>query len=191
MEVGTAGKGARALELCESNIVFYLNTPLSAQALCRFDSRAVSLLLKDLGKAGEGARATQLFDRLRVLEPGHVLRALCDVYTYTAAIALCIHQQACIQVQGMLESGRECSPGRLGCKSALPMYSTPCCTDIRLNFILWTISHFRLHHALHPPSCSIEQSRSAACASWALAGTALTRRRPRCSWSKSFVAQWL
>lgn len=155
-DVGTAGKGARALELSESNTVSYLNTPLSAQALCRFDSRAVSLLLKDLGKAGEGARATQLFDRLRVLESGHVLRALCDVYTYTAAIALCIHQQARIQVQGMLKSGKECSPGRLGCKSALPMCSPPCCKDIRLNFTFWTISHFCLYHALHHPSYSIK-----------------------------------
>ena len=71
--------------------------PPGAQALCRFDSRALSLLLKDLGKAGEGGRAAELFDRLRQLrgtDAGHMLAPLCDVYTYTAAIALCIHQQA-------------------------------------------------------------------------------------------------
>jgi len=68
-------------------------SPSGAQALCRFDSRALSLLLKDLGKAGEGGRAAELFDRLRHLrgtDAGHMLAPLCDVYTYTAAIALCI-----------------------------------------------------------------------------------------------------
>lgn len=65
----------------------------ASQALLRFESRAVSLLLKDLGKAGESERATELFDALRRLEREHALAGLCDVYTYTAAIALCIHQQ--------------------------------------------------------------------------------------------------
>ena len=64
------------------------------QALFHFDSRAAALLLKDLSKAGLGGRAVEVFDWLRNLEPGHPLGALCDVYTYTAMISMCIYQQA-------------------------------------------------------------------------------------------------
>lgn len=64
------------------------------QALCNFESRATSLLLKDLSKAGAGHRAVELFDWLRSLEEGNPLRSLCDVYTFTAMIAQCIYQQA-------------------------------------------------------------------------------------------------
>lgn len=63
------------------------------QALFHFDSRAASLLLKDLSKAGLGYRAVEIFDWLRALEPSHPLRHLCDVYTYTAMISLCIYNQ--------------------------------------------------------------------------------------------------
>lgn len=63
------------------------------QALFHFDSRAAALLLKDLSKAGLGFRAIELFDWLRKLEEGHPLHGLCDVYTYTAMISLCIYQQ--------------------------------------------------------------------------------------------------
>jgi hypothetical protein len=95
-----------------------------AQALCRFDSRALSLLLKDLGKAGEGGRAAELFDRLRQLrgtDAGHLLSPLCDVYTYTAAIALCIHQQArprrALRQRRVLclQSSNRCAPHHSGC----------------------------------------------------------------------------
>ena len=63
------------------------------QALFHFDSRAASLLLKDLSKAGLGYRAMEIFDWLRALDASHPLRHLCDVYTYTAMISLCIYNQ--------------------------------------------------------------------------------------------------
>ena len=63
------------------------------RALQHLDSRAVALLLKDLSKAGLDERAIELFDWLRALPVRHLLRALCDVYTYTAVISLCIYQQ--------------------------------------------------------------------------------------------------
>ena len=63
------------------------------QALFHFDSRAASLLLKDLSKAGLGYRAMEMFDWLRALDVSHPLRHLCDVYTYTAMISLCIYNQ--------------------------------------------------------------------------------------------------
>lgn len=63
------------------------------QALFHFDSRATALLLKDLSKAGLGLRAVEIFDWLRNLDGGHPLAALCDVYTYTAMISMCIYQQ--------------------------------------------------------------------------------------------------
>ena len=64
------------------------------QALFHYDSRATASLLKELSKAGLTSRAAELFDWLRKLEPGHPLHALCDVYTYTAMISMCIYQQA-------------------------------------------------------------------------------------------------
>lgn len=63
------------------------------RSLYHFDSRAVALLLKDLSKAGQDGRAIELFDWLRNLPERHLLRSLCDVYTYTAMISLCIYQQ--------------------------------------------------------------------------------------------------
>lgn len=63
------------------------------QSLFQFDSRATALLLKDLSKAGLGHRAVELFDWLRKLDEAHPLHALCDVYTYTAMISMCIYQQ--------------------------------------------------------------------------------------------------
>lgn len=62
------------------------------QALHHFDSRTTSVLLKDLGKVGLGKRAVEIFDCLRRLEASHGLAALCDVYTYTAMISMCIYQ---------------------------------------------------------------------------------------------------
>lgn len=64
------------------------------QALFHYDSRATASLLKELSKAGLTSRAAELFDWLRKLEPGHPLHSLCDVYTYTAMISMCIYQQA-------------------------------------------------------------------------------------------------
>ncbi|GMH40845.1 hypothetical protein BSKO_08749 [Bryopsis sp. KO-2023] len=62
------------------------------QALYHFDSRTCSVLLKDLSKVGLGKRAVEIFDGLRRLDVNHVLYALCDVYTYTAMISMCIYQ---------------------------------------------------------------------------------------------------
>jgi pentatricopeptide repeat domain-containing protein 1 len=62
------------------------------RALHLFDSRAVALLLKDLSKAQLDARAIELFDRLRAVPERHPLRSLCDVFTYTAMISLCVYQ---------------------------------------------------------------------------------------------------
>lgn len=63
------------------------------RALYHLDSRAVALLLKDLSRVGLDKRAVELFDWLRSVGERHVLRCLCDVYTYTAMISLCIYQQ--------------------------------------------------------------------------------------------------
>jgi len=57
-----------------------------------FDSRTCSGLLKDLSKMGLCNRAMEIFDRLRQTD-AHELRSLCDVYTYTAMISMCIYQQ--------------------------------------------------------------------------------------------------
>lgn len=62
-------------------------------ALHHLDSRAVALLLKDLARAGHEARAFELFDCLRRLPDRHLLRHLCDVFTYTATISLCSSPQ--------------------------------------------------------------------------------------------------
>lgn len=73
-------------------------------ALHHFDSRTASVLLKDLSKVGLGKRAVEIFDWLRRLEPGHSLATLCDVYTYTAMISMCIYQH---NVERALELAQE------------------------------------------------------------------------------------
>lgn len=73
-------------------------------ALHHFDSRTASVLLKDLSKVGLGKRAVEIFDWLRRLEPGHSLAPLCDVYTYTAMISMCIYQH---NVERALELAQE------------------------------------------------------------------------------------
>jgi pentatricopeptide repeat domain-containing protein 1 len=65
------------------------------QALAGHDSRAVALLLKDLSRVGRDKRAVELFDWLRSQNERSPLRALCDVFTYTAMISMCIYQQVC------------------------------------------------------------------------------------------------
>jgi pentatricopeptide repeat protein len=67
--------------------------PRVYRALHHLDSRTVALLLKDSSKAGLDGRTIELFDWLRALPERNTLRALCDVYTYTAMISLCIYQQ--------------------------------------------------------------------------------------------------
>lgn len=62
-------------------------------SLQHLDSRAVALLLKDLSRAGHDARSFQIFDFLRRLPDRHLLKHLCDVFTYTATISLCSSPQ--------------------------------------------------------------------------------------------------
>jgi pentatricopeptide repeat domain-containing protein 1 len=76
------------------------------RALHHLDSRAVALLLKDLSKAAMDARSIELFDALRSLPERHLLRPLCDVYTYTATISLCIYQQNVERAMELLEEMR-------------------------------------------------------------------------------------
>ncbi|EFJ50581.1 hypothetical protein VOLCADRAFT_116752, partial [Volvox carteri f. nagariensis] len=47
----------------------------------------------DLSRLGKDRRAMELFDWLRSANERSPLRALCDVYSYTATISLCIHGQ--------------------------------------------------------------------------------------------------
>lgn len=77
------------------------------QALFHFDSRATASLLKDLSKAGLTNRAAEVFDWLRKLEAGHPLHSLCDVYTYTAMISMCIYQQAVDRAMELAQEMRE------------------------------------------------------------------------------------
>eukprot|EP00798_Chlamydomonas_sp_ICE-L_P016766 gene16766-23041_t len=59
------------------------------RALYHLDSRAVSTLLKELSRRVSDKRAVELFSYLQDLSEHHVLRPLCDVYTYTTMISLC------------------------------------------------------------------------------------------------------
>lgn len=77
------------------------------RALYHLDSRAVALLLKDLSRVGLDSRAVELFDYLRALDSRHALRHLCDVYTYTAMISLCIYQQDVDRAQQLVEDMRQ------------------------------------------------------------------------------------
>ena len=72
------------------------NAPLAHdiyQSIRHFDSRTCSVLLKDLSKLGLGMRAMEIFDWLRNSDAPADLKSLCDVYTYTAMISMCIYQQ--------------------------------------------------------------------------------------------------
>jgi pentatricopeptide repeat protein len=107
------------------------------RALGHWDSRAVALLLKDLSKAGHDARAVELFDWLRavptVVPELHSLRSLCDVYTYTAVISLCIYQQNVDRAMMLLEEMRQRGVERnvsaraaaRGCRAPPPHSLTP------------------------------------------------------------------
>ncbi|KAL4551621.1 hypothetical protein Ndes2526B_g05894 [Nannochloris sp. 'desiccata'] len=66
-----------------------LEAPRLASGLRTLDSRAVAALLKELSKAGQQARATELFDYLRALPEEHQLAPLADLYTYTTVISQC------------------------------------------------------------------------------------------------------
>ncbi|KAK9842201.1 hypothetical protein WJX81_000257 [Elliptochloris bilobata] len=62
---------------------------LAEAALAGLDSRGCAHLFKKCAEAQMARRAQELFDWLAGLAPGHPAAALCDVYTFTAAIALC------------------------------------------------------------------------------------------------------
>ena len=62
----------------------------------------MALLLKDLNRSGLGQRAAQLFDWLRSLPCAHPLAALCDVFTWTAMVSMCMHQQDTARAQGLV-----------------------------------------------------------------------------------------
>jgi pentatricopeptide repeat protein len=66
-----------------------LEAPRLASGLRTLDSRAVAALLKELSKAGQQSRATELFDYLRALPEDHQLAPLADLYTYTTVISQC------------------------------------------------------------------------------------------------------
>eukprot|EP00775_Hariotina_reticulata_P004644 gene4644-4896_t len=61
--------------------------------LANLDSRGLAALLKELAKGHHGKRAREVFDFLRSLPGENGLAALCDVFTYTAMISLCVEQQ--------------------------------------------------------------------------------------------------
>ena len=42
---------------------------------------------------GADRRAVEVFDQLRAVPDPHPLRGLCDVYSYTAMVSMCIYQQ--------------------------------------------------------------------------------------------------
>lgn len=60
------------------------------QSLFRLQGRSCALVLKELARSGLHRRASELFDWVRALDQGHPLQSLLDVYSYTAAISLCI-----------------------------------------------------------------------------------------------------
>lgn len=76
-------------------------------SLHSLDSRTVALLLKDISKAGLDSRSIELFDWLRSLPERHLLRHLCDVFTYTAMISLCIYQQNVDRAMELLDEMRQ------------------------------------------------------------------------------------
>jgi len=76
-------------------------------SLHHLDSRTVALLLKDISKAGLDSRSIELFDWLRALPERHLLRPLCDVFTYTAMISLCIYQQNVDRAMELLDEMRQ------------------------------------------------------------------------------------
>lgn len=86
------------------------NAPLSNevyQGIRHFDSRTCSVLLKDLSKLGLGNRAIEVFDAMRNSQELQDLRHLCDVYTYTAMISMCIYQQDVDRALSLVEEMHE------------------------------------------------------------------------------------
>jgi len=75
------------------------------RSIRHFDSRTCSVLLKDLSKLGLGNRAVEIFDTIRHSD-SQDFQNLCDVYTYTAMISMCIYQQDVDRAFSMVEEMR-------------------------------------------------------------------------------------
>lgn len=70
-----------------------LNKQMVEEGLQNLDSRGLAALLKDLAKGRYSKRAREVFDYLRSLPADNPLAGLCDVFTYTAMVSLCVDQQ--------------------------------------------------------------------------------------------------
>ena len=67
---------------------------------------------QDLSRVGADRRAIEVFDQLRGVPERHPLRGLCDVYSYTAMVSMCIYQQDVDRALELVEDMR------CGCESA-------------------------------------------------------------------------
>ena len=67
--------------------------PTAAGCLAGLDSRACAALLKELARTGLAHRAQEFFDHLLALTDASEAARLADVYTYTAAISICVSAQ--------------------------------------------------------------------------------------------------
>ena len=65
------------------------------------------LLPQDLSRVGADRRAVELFDQLRALPERHALRPLCDVYSFTAMVSMCIYQQDVERALELVEDMRQ------------------------------------------------------------------------------------
>lgn len=67
--------------------------PTAAGCLPGMDSRACAALLKELARTGLAHRAQEFFDYVLALGDASEAARLADVYTYTAAISICVSAQ--------------------------------------------------------------------------------------------------
>mmetsp|Transcript_3237 Transcript_3237/g.8115 ORF Transcript_3237/g.8115 Transcript_3237/m.8115 type:complete len:1105 (+) Transcript_3237:237-3551(+) len=85
--------------------------PAVFDSLELFNGRRLSFVLKELARTGAAGRAVQLFEALQRMGPP--LGQLCDTYTYTAMVSVCIHshdvQHALRLLADMKARGVECS----------------------------------------------------------------------------------
>lgn len=65
----------------------------AAACLPGLDSRACAALLKELARTGLAHRAQEFFDHVLALGDSSEAARLADVYTYTAAISICVSAQ--------------------------------------------------------------------------------------------------
>lgn len=78
-----------------------------------FDGRRLAFLLKEMAHCGMAPHAMQLFDSLQGMNGSYPLGHLCDTYSFTAMVSVCIPQQdvrrAVSLVNEMKRRGVECS----------------------------------------------------------------------------------